>query len=261
MNHGIYSALTGALANHRRLDIAANNLANLNTGGFKREFPVFGAETPVPVSMEFRPSTGFAAGGIREYNAATFNQTVYTDFGTGTMTGTGNALDLAIDEPGVFFVVRDQGDGGLHYTRDGRFRLNDARELVTTDGDQVVRAGEGDEEILPIVLPGDDIKISEGGEAFMDGNPVGNLRLASFADPQGLQKVGANRYAATEQSGPAQDAATGGIRQGVREFANVDPLAEMVGLIDISREYETQQRIITSLDEINRMAAGEIAAA
>jgi flagellar basal-body rod protein FlgG len=259
MNHGIYTALSGALANHRRLDIAANNLANLNTGGFKREFPVFGAETPAPTAP--RVSTWVAAG-WREYNAAAYNQTVYTDFGAGTFTSTGNPLDLAIDDPGVFFTVRDKRDGALYHTRDGRFRLNEAQELVTMDGDEVVaRGGAGNADTLPIVLPGKDIKINERGEVVMDGNPVGSLWLTSFADPQGLQKVGANRFAATARSGPATAAVTTGIRQGGREISNVDPLTELVGLIDISREYETQQRIMTSLDEVNRMAASEIATA
>jgi flagellar basal-body rod protein FlgG len=250
MNHGIYTALSGSLANERRLNIMTNNLANLNTTGFKREMPVF-SSVLAQQNVKFS-EPGFSQAQMEYVNAA-FNQDNQVDFKPGALQPTGNKLDLAI-EGDAFFVVRSPRDGNDYYTRAGGFGLNSSKEMISADGNVLLNTdGVGQ----PLVIDGADIKINEQGVVVVDGSPVGTIRLVRFADRQSLRKVGASNFQA---SGTPQKVDDVILRQGVKEISNVDPLSSMVGLIEISRQYELQQKIITSLGDVNHLAASEIAA-
>lgn len=253
MNHGIYTALSGSLANERRLDILTNNLANLNTAGFKREMPVFSSV----LAQENKKSleSGLSQG-QREYVNAAFNQDNQVNFEPGSLHFTGNKLDVAI-EGDAFFAVRSPRDGNDYYTRAGSFGLNSRKEMVTGDGNVLLNT---DDPGQPLVVDGTDVKINEQGVVVVDGLPVGTIRLVRFADRQALRKVGANNFQASQASGSPQKVTDVTLHQEVKEFSNVDPLSSMVGLIEISRQYELQQKIITSLGDVNHLAASEIAA-
>ncbi|MEA2108760.1 MAG: flagellar hook basal-body protein [Pseudomonadota bacterium] len=259
MNHGIYTALSGSLANERRLDIMTNNLANLNTTGFKREMPVFSS---VLAQQNVRFSEPGFSRDKMEYVNATFNQDNQVDFKPGALQPTGNKLDVAI-EGDAFFVVRSPRDGNDYYTRAGGFGLNSSKEMIAADGNVLLNTdGVGQ----PLVIDGTDakngidIKINEQGVVVVNGTTVGTIRLVRFADPQALRKVGAGNFQASQASGTPQIVDDVVLRQGVKELSNVDPLSSMVGLIEISRQYELQQKIITSLGDVNHLAASEIAA-
>ncbi|MCK5540518.1 MAG: flagellar hook basal-body protein [Deltaproteobacteria bacterium] len=251
MNHEIYTALSGAMANDRRQEITANNLANVNSGGFRRDVPLF-ATVYDQVSGSNRPSDN--SQGIIEHNCFVVHDGNWIDFQTGAMQDTGNPLDMALDGEG-FFVMKRVADGKLYYTRDGHFRLNEQRELVAINGDQVMAAGEED---IPLLLAGDnsgapdDIKIGKLGDVMVDGQSVGALRLMTFTDLQGLQKFGDAGFVESSASGPPETAEQLVVNQGVRELSNVNILKEMVSLIEISRQYEAQQKVIVNLDEINK---------
>ena len=253
MNHEIYTALSGALANDRRQEICANNLANINSGGFRRDVSIF-ATVYDRVSGANRPPTGDKP--VAEYNAFAVHAGNWIDFHEGAMQDTGNPLDIAISGE-AFFVLQRPADGKLYYTRDGHFRLNEQRELVAANGDKVMAAGE---ENLPLRLAGDnpggagDIKFGKMGDVVVDGQPVGSLRLVTFDDPQGLEKLGTAGFVETRASGPPRPAEAE-VFQGVRELSNVNVLEEMVNMIEVARQYEAQQKIIVDLDEINKETA------
>ncbi|MBW1644795.1 MAG: flagellar hook-basal body protein [Deltaproteobacteria bacterium] len=249
MNHGIYTALTGSLANERRLAVLTNNLANLNASGYKRDLPLFSTVLA---------GQGAAAGasvGVREQVAAAVPDVVWTDFSAGSLRVTGNPLDLAI-ESDAFFAVRGAA-GQVYYTRNGSFRLNGNKELVTVNGDLVLSRQNPPR---PLVVDGEDVKVSRFGEVIVDGQPVGSLRLVRFADRQGLQKLGGLGFLPTPAAGPPQPVNEPVVAAGVLEGANVDALRAMVSLIEISREYEQQQKVISTIGDLNQMAASEIAA-
>ncbi|MCK5679498.1 flagellar hook basal-body protein [bacterium] len=254
MNHEIYSALSGALVNERRQEITANNLANVNSGGFRRDVPLF-ATVYDQVSGTNRPKGEEC--NILEHNAFAVHDGNWIDFQTGAMQDTGNPLDMALDGEG-FFVLKRVSDGTLYYTRDGHFRLNEQRELVSIEGDQVMTAGEEDE---PLILEGEtpglarDIKIGKLGDVLVDGQPAGALRLVTFADLQGLEKFGASGFVESLASGSPEVADQVIVSQGVRELSNVNILEEMVGMIEIARQYQAQQKAITGIDELNKLAA------
>jgi len=253
MNHGIYTALSGSLANERRLDIMTNNLANLNTTGFKREMPVFSSVLAQQSGKSLE--SGLTQGPVEYVNAA-FNQDNQVNFKPGALQPTGNKLDVAI-EGDAFFVVRSPRDGNDYYTRAGGFGLNSNKEVVTADGSVLLNT---DDVGQPLVIDGADIKINEKGVVVVDGSPVGTIRLVRFADRQALDKVGASNFQPTSASGTPQLVDDVILHQEVKEMSNVDPLSSMVGLIEISRQYELQQKIITSLGDVNHLAASEIAA-
>ena len=254
MNHEIYTALSGALANDRRQEITAHNLANVNSGGFRRDVPLF-ATVYDEVSGSNRPSDNSPE--IIEHNCFAVHAGNWIDFQTGAMQDTGNPLDMALDGEG-FFVIKRVVDGKIYYTRDGHFRLNEQRQLVALNGDQVLAAGEED---VPLVLAGEnpgaasDIKIGKLGDVMVDGQPVGALRLVTFVDLQGLEKFGDAGFVESTVSGPPEAAGQLVVDQGVREFSNVNILEEMVSLIEIARQYEAQQKVIINLDEINKETA------
>ena len=259
MNHEIYTALSGALANDRRQEITANNLANVNSGGFRRDVPLF-ATVYDEVSGSNRPSENGQK--IIEHNCFAVHAGNWIDFQTGAMQNTGNPLDIALDGEG-FFVMKRVADGKTYYTRDGHFRLNEQRQLVAINGDQVMAAGEED---VPLILAGEnpgaagDIKFGKLGDVMVDGLPVGALRLVTFPDLQGLEKLGDAGFVESAASGPPESAQQLVVNQGVRELSNVNILKEMVSLIEIARQYEAQQKVIINLDEINKLAAKGVSA-
>ncbi len=259
MNHEIYAALSGALANDRRQEVCANNLANINSGGFRRDVPLFKTVYD-KVSGNNRPTDGTAA--AIEHNAFAVHDGNWIDFQTGALQETGNPLDVALDGTG-FFALKRASDGTVYYTRDGHFRLNEQRELVSINGDQVLAAGDIE---APLVLaganpgPARDIKIGKLGDVLVDGQPVGALRLVTFPDPQGLEKSGDSGFLETPASGAPEVAEQVVVNQGVRELANVNVMEEMVSLIEIARQYQAQQKVITDIDELNKQAAKGIVA-
>ncbi len=257
MNHEIYTALSGALANDRRQEVTANNLANINSGGFRRDVPLF-ATVYDQVSGNNRSPEN--SQDVLEHNAFAVQSGSWIDFQTGAMQDTGNPLDMALDGEG-FFVVKRATDGKIYYTRDGHFRLNQERELVAINGDQVMAAGEDD---VPLVLAGEtpgalrDLKIGKLGDVMVDGQPIGALRLVTFADLQGLEKLGDAGFVESSVSGPPEPADQLLVSQGVRELSNVNVLEEMVSLIEIARQYQAQQKVIIGIDEINKLIANGV---
>ncbi len=221
----------GMLEQQRRLDIAANNLANLNTIGYKKDTVFFHklAEAIAESSAE---------SGNSDQNRTPGASQVF--FSMGALQHTDNPLDVAISGDG-FFVV--QGEEGNYYTRNGNFQLDGEGKIVTPDGFTVMTDGGA------LQVSGGKIRINEQGEITVNNQTVGRLRIVKFDNPHQLERVG-NAYFKGDNAGE-QELPTEAInlRPGFLELSNVEPIMEMVRMIEINREYELGQKTIHAQDQ------------
>ena|SRR5690606_1733242 len=253
------TAATGMSAQQLNVEVISNNIANMNTVGFKRQRAEFqdllyqnvermGAQssatgTVVPTGIQI--GSGVKAG------------SVYRITEQGSPTATGNTFDLAIDGRGYFQILMPSGD--MAYTRAGNFAVNGEGLLVTDDGYAVQPE---------ISIPQDarDVIISPGGQVqvLTDGDPapqiVGQLELAQFFNEAGLEAIGDNLFLETAASGPANigapgDVGFGQLMQGYTEASNVDAVSEITALIVAQRAYEMNSKVISTADEMLAAAA------
>lgn len=253
------TAASGMLAQQLNVEVISNNIANMNTVGFKRQRAEFqdllyqnvermGAQsssqgTVVPTGIQI--GAGVKAG------------SVYRITEQGTPTQTGNRYDMAVDGRGYFQVVLPSGETA--FTRAGNFAVNGEGQLVTDDGYQVEPA---------ITIPQDavDVSISKSGQVQVitqgstEPSIVGQLELATFFNEAGLEAVGDNLLMETAASGPATvgtpgEAGFGEILQGYTESSNVDAVSEISALIVAQRAYEMNSKVISTADNMLSVAA------
>ncbi len=247
-------AATGMAAQQLNTDVIANNIANINTTGFKRsrgEFTdlLYQSDRPAGVAGRGQQDVipqGTAVGlGVRTVSIRQLNI-------QGALVNTGNKFDLALNGSGWFQV---QGaNNTMLYTRSGSFGLNAQGQLVTADGSLVVPN---------ITIPNNstNVSISETGKVSANVNgsatvtQLGQLTLASFVNDAGLTPLGGNLYRETPASGPpllvlAGDPGIGTIQQGYLESSNVDPVKEITDLIAAQRAYEMNSKVIQAADDM-----------
>lgn len=219
----------------RRLDVVANNLANMDTSGFKaddlvtEEFDDTTASADEnPTNVRFVRDIGFAR-----------------DMSQGEIAATGNPLDVAIQGSGFFMV---QGPGGTLYTRDGAFKLTGDGRLVTGDGRAVLDSGGAP---ITIDAQGESPTIGRDGAITVAGNEVGRLGVVAFASPGALQKVGDNLWNAQGQSTQPFE---GVVEQGALEGSNVRPVVEITRLIEIQRAYQSAAQFVANTDSLRQRA-------
>jgi flagellar basal-body rod protein FlgG len=245
---------TGMSAQQLNVEVIANNIANINTTGFKRaraEFTdlLYQAERLQGVSNRGRDATvpeGAQIGlGVR--TAAIRNLNLQ-----GALTNTGNKLDLAINGRGWFQVTG--GDGQPVYTRDGSFSTSAAGQIVTADGYALIPS-------LLVPANSTSVNISQSGlvTATIPGQvtpqQVGQLTIANFANEAGLEPLGSNLFRETAASGQAVagapgDVGFGTLNQGYLENSNVDPVKEITDLISAQRAYEMNSKVIQAVDDM-----------
>jgi len=254
MSGEIYMAAVGALAYEKRLQIISNNLANSNTVGYKQDHGQF----QISDLSAFPDESTQTSVELNESQADLFwNQfSVYTDHSSGSLKNTGNDLDLALVGKGFFCV---QTPDGTHYTRKGDFTLNADGILVTRSGLPVLGEG-GEISVDSKENPNQHKKFSvdEQGNISVDGNQIGNLRLVDFPHPYNLTKVGEALFKPSDSGlgeTPAEDVR---VSQGFIELSNVDAVKMMTEMIEVLRGYESYQKIIRSVDEVNSRAINEI---
>jgi flagellar basal-body rod protein FlgG len=239
MNLSLYSAATGMEAQQMNLDTIANNLANVNTPGFKRskiEFQDLLYQKP--------KSAGADSGG------GNLVPTTAKDFTQGQLTSTGGNLDLALQGDGFYEVQKP--DGTTAYTRDGSFKLNASGQVVNSDGLPILSGFQA------IPAGTTSINVSQTGMVSVQsssGTQTFQLTLARFANPSGLQSMGGNLYSETTASGTPETGQPGvqgfgTIMQGYEESSNVNLVAEMVNLITAQRAYEINSKSIQASDEM-----------
>jgi len=241
MDSGYYAAFAGLVAKTQALELVANNLANLNTNGYKGQ-------------REFYRSLAASlnSSGLSPLNRAVNDFGVLggalVDLRTGTLERTGNDLDLALEGSG-FFVA--QTPGGTRYTRNGSFRLSAAGRLVTASGDPVLG------EQGPISLPPGQVSISPDGTISVKGAVVGRLRVVDLTAGPELRPEG-NTYF-TAPAGSERPTVDPRVRQGALESSNLNPISEAVGLVALQRHAELLQRALAIFHtDFNRTAVEEL---
>ncbi|WP_447972092.1 flagellar hook-basal body protein [Nitrospira sp. Kam-Ns4a] len=249
MDRGIYTILSGALAQEHRIQVLTNNVANLKTTGFKRMEPTFQSLVPVgaaaPLSLTGGapsfPSTP-AGQGERVFVAP---HDLRTDHGEGARRETKNPFDLAIEGPGFFEVKTPEG---LRYTRNGMFHLDPKRRLVTEAGDPVMGVkGE-------IQLKAGEVKVLAGGRILVNDAEAARIKVVEFPDPRSLVKLGGGLFAGMNPKPVAEPA----VVSGQLEDSNVNPFVEMAKLIEVMRSYEFAQKVMQTYDRLAEMAIQEI---
>ena len=223
----------------RRMDIAANNLANVATSGFK-------ADALVTDDVE---DTGASAADAPSDVMFVRDIALMRDMRQGEIAMTSNPLDVAIEGDGFFMV---QGPTGPLYTRDGAFTLAGDGSLVTADGHHVLNSGGS-----AIVLDpqGDTPSIGRDGAIRVAGTEVGRIGVVNFARPAALEKVGENLW---DAKGQGQTAFEGVVVQGALEGSNVRPVVELTKLIEISRAYQSAAKIVAGADELRQRAIQDL---
>jgi flagellar basal-body rod protein FlgG len=236
MNSGMFAAVSGNVAAMKRLDVIANNIANVNTAGFKKDRMSF--------ESLLMASTSAANGDqpVLSDNAAS------TDFSAGPMKQTGNTLDVAIDGDGFFVVNTPQGPA---YTRQGTFQRNNEGKLINRDGFEVAGTGS-------LVINGARVEIDAKGGVLVDGAQVGTLQVVDFPQPYKLEKIGDGLFRATDPQQSPQPAAKTLVRQGFLEESNVNVVREMADMIETNRYFETCQKVVQAYDSVAAKAANEI---
>ncbi len=253
-------------AQEHRLDALANNLANVDLSGYKRDISVHKAFPELLIrrfeddgeyrfklgSVDTAPVVGKLGMGV-EYNES------YTDFEQGSLKVTENNFDLALDDKGFFNI---DTPWGIRYTRNGSFWLGKEQILETKDGYPVL----GENGIIQITK--NEVTIDKLGRVWqksagdIEPDLVDTLRLVGFARNRFLKKEGSSFWSANELSGPGQNlsgAERPGVLQGFLEGSNVNPVREMVNMIEVNRAYEANQKTISTHDGLLNRLINQVA--
>jgi flagellar basal-body rod protein FlgF/flagellar basal-body rod protein FlgG len=241
VDSGFYAACAGLRAQSQALEVAANNLANLNTSGFRAQQTSFQSFMATANSGLLNPlSLAINNFGVLEGSQP--------DLTTGNLESTGNPLDLAIEGRGFFAV---QTARGTRYTRNGNFRISPTRELVTASGDRVL----GENGVIRI--PEGSVSFGSDGVISVNGAMAGKLRLVDFGPGTRLSVEGQTLLVVPD--GSAQPARQSTIRSGTLESSNVNAIAAVATLIGVQREAEMLQRAMSLFHgELNRVAAEDL---
>ncbi len=253
MNQALWVAKTGLDAQQTRMAVVSNNLANVNTTGFKQGRAVF----EDLLYQNVRQSGGQTSQDTMlpsGMNLGTGVRVVATEklFTQGSLLQTDNAMDVAINGRGFFQIQTPNGD--IAYTRDGAFQVDDQGQLVTSSG-YIVDPGISIPDAAQSITIGNDgiITVKLAGQAST--TQVGTLQIADFINPVGLQPVGENLYIETAASGapqpgtPGQDG-LGRLAQGALESSNVNVVSELVNMIETQRAYEMNSKAISTNDQM-----------
>ena len=242
MSGMIYKAGAGAILQQMRLDVYANNLANVGTVGYKSDQAVFRleADSKTPESPQMpQPQLSPYASTLEHV----------TDFRSGPIQKTGNPMDVAIVGTGFFEI---QTEEGIRYSRNGRFSINDQGLLSNADGWPVL--GQGGE----ISINGSQIEINEAGEIAVDGDVVGVLRIVDFQEPYDLRKVGGSFFEPGSPDVFPQEGTNYRVAQGAVESSNVNAIRTMTEMIELLRVFESYQKVIRAADEATAKTVNEV---
>ncbi|MDR2577521.1 MAG: flagellar basal-body rod protein FlgF [Chitinispirillales bacterium] len=241
MIQGIYTASTGMVALAQKQDQIANNLANVNTTGFKQSGLFTAAYQNLLKNDDDRVFAN------REFKV----DQVYVDHTQGTMRRTGDDLDLCIQGSGFFKIMANDG---VRYTRNGNFSIDNMGLLVTDDGSKVM----GTEGFIR-VEPNEKITITDSGEVIQNGYSKGFLKIVDFQKPYELRRCGNSRFAPINVDAVELKSEGFLLRQGYLEASNVDMIRNMVQMISAHRNYEADQKALHAQDETLDKAVNQIA--
>jgi flagellar basal-body rod protein FlgF len=237
MDNLLYVSLSHQMVLRRQLDLIANNLANMNTTGYRREnvvFQQFLNDDTVQGGNRTSPPLSF----VLDYGVA-------RDESVGDMLPTGNPLDVAINGPG-YFAVQNQG-GETLYTRDGRFQRSGDGFVVTKDGHRVLGEGGQPMRVPPTVRF---VQVAEDGTVTGDDAALGRMQVVKFNSELDLTRRGDNDF--TGQGATPIPATEVKLRSGVIEGSNVKPVAEISEMIEVLRTYQSTTRLIDRYEDIRK---------
>lgn len=260
---GIYTALSGAVAQNQRLDNIANNLANVNTPGFKKDQTVFREylsaneklpevlQVPrVPASIESFYDMQAADRGYAEAIGS------HSDFSQGTLLNTGNNLDLAIEGEGFLEVLTPQG---VRYSRSGNLRVDAQGVLVNQSGFPVLKSGAGGPSQRVFNIKDSNLTISYSGDLYERDENLGKISVVAFAEKDALVKEGNSLYTLRSNfTGSPVAAREYKLHQGFLESSNVNIVQEMTDMIAANRIFETNQKAIKAFDQMDEKLYNEV---
>ena len=239
MENAILVAMSHQIANRRSLDVVANNIANMNTTGFKAENVLFeqilqevGSGTEIGSEISFVQ-----------------DRAVYRNLTDGGLVETSGPLDMALSGEGFFVIDTPQGE---RYTRNGNFKLDEEGQIVTSEGHPLLDInGE------PIVIGPNEsnIEVAKDGSMATSLGPKTNLNIVTFDNINEMRKVGASLYDTEQEPFPADNAS---VHQGMIETSNVQPILEVTRMIEFSRAYQSAASIISDAEDLQRKAVDEL---
>lgn len=257
MLKGLYTAYTGMLNEQHRMDVMTNNLANAGTNGFKKEGATSQAfDDVLAFKIKDMTQAPHMAKRLGINNPGVKIGEGYTDYSQGPLKGTENPFDMALSDAGFFEIqYRNRDDEtSLMYTRDGSFTMNTQGYLVTHDGDYVMGSNNARIRLDPNL----DFRVDTAGNIMQgDSNePVATVRVQDFEDYNYLEKFGENCYRPVEGARKIDSEAQ--IYGGYLETSNISVVTEMANMINISRAYETSQKVIQTYDASLDIAVNQL---
>ena len=241
MDSGYYAAFAGLLARSQALDVAAGNLANAGTAGYRAERDYFRSAILGQTALDSRLDTTVNAFGVLGGSRLDLSQ--------GALTPTGNPLDLAIEGEGFFRIETKQG---VRYTRNGQFERAQDGTLTTQSGESLLDASG-----KSIRVPAGEIGVGTDGAVSVNGAVAGRIALAGFASGAAIEAEGANRYAVADGAQPG--AATGVIHQGSLEASNQDVVGGSLTLVLMQRQAEMMQKAVSIFsNDFDRTASEDL---
>lgn len=250
---GLYTAGAGMMLQMAKQDAVANNLANVNTGGYKKQIAVTRAFPNMLISRlgeieknrqgKYEPVPVEVIGGLGTGAAI---DKIYSDLSMGNIRKTDSTTDLALNSNGYFAVQTDQGE---RYTRNGQFKINSEGILTTNQGYPVLDTGN-----QPITIEGEFL-VDDLGNITVNNETIAQLKVVNFDNAQYLVREGDNLLS-SEQAGNIL--ARPGLLQGYVEDSNVNAVKEMVELINVARAYESLQKVVQAEDETTQAAIDQV---
>lgn len=251
MLDGFKSATQGMMAMSVKQDVIANNLANASTVGFRKEGLIISSFTEImdrEVSGMEQASSETMSGHQLQTNSDIQHRSA-THLSQGALKETGSSFDLALDDNGKgMFTIKTAR--GIEFTRAGKFRLNNDGFLVTPDGSQLMGHNG------PIKATGNEFKVSDSGVVSIDGREVDRILVSVFEDAGDMKRAGSTAFnAGTPRVRASNDFR---IKQGFLEMSNVNALQEMVGLMQVMRNFEANQKALSANDQRLQKAVSEL---
>jgi len=241
VDSGYYAAFSGWLARSQALDVAAGNLANAGTAGYRAERDYFRSAILGPDVLDSQLNTTVNAFGVLGGSRL--------DLGQGALTPTGNPLDLAIEGDGFFAIQTKQG---VRYTRDGQFERAQDGTLTTQAGEPVLDARDE-----PVRVPSGEIVVGTDGAVSVNGALAGRIAVYGFADGAQLTAEGGNRYSPVDGAQPA--AAAGAIHQGALESSNQDVIGGSLQLVLMQRQAEMMEKAVAMFsNDLDKTASEDL---
>ncbi len=255
MVKGLYTAYTGMLNEQNRMDIMTNNLANASTVGYKKEGSTsqsFDDVLTVKIKDQSVGMRNVQKIGIKNPGVKIGEN--YTDYSQGSFRITGNTYDLALSGEGFFAIefTNKAGETDTKYTRAGQFTLNKDGYLVTEEGDYVLDTQNRRIRLNTLI----DSSITDDGTIYQNDQAVAKIQVTDFADYDYLEKYGETYYQPIQ--GAQTIASNAQVKSGYLEMANVQIVSEMVNLISITRAYESNQKVVQTIDDTLDVAVNQI---